>query len=91
MPKKLMTLLDIHNLFDRGRVYVIRNVQDDCVAISRLRRRRGHFIVSDYFFERRVGRPEMRVKASPGDLAYKGYGMRWKLIRKVFRRDIAEE
>jgi hypothetical protein len=91
MPRRTLSLLDLHNLFGRGKLYVIRKVQEDWICISRLRRRRGNFMVSDYYFQKRVGYPEMCARAKVGDLAYKGYGVRWRLIRKIFRRDIAEE
>lgn len=83
MTKRVLNRLQFQHLFDSGRMYLIRGVKEGRIEISRIRRKRGYFIVNNYVFQRKVGWPEEGAKTLPGDLAFKGYGKKWRLVKRI--------
>jgi hypothetical protein len=86
MTKRNLTMNEYWNLFLRGRLYLIRRVEKDWVTLSRLRRYKNGLKVSEFRFTRQLGFPEKGGVAQESDMAFKGYGMRWRLLKMIVKK-----
>jgi len=86
MAKSKIGINEFWNFFLRGRVYLIRRVEEDWVTISRLRRHRNGLKVSSFMFTRKLGIPGKGVYAKTDDLVYKGYSQKWRLLKMLVKK-----